>query len=130
MYLIDSSLWIEFLRPHGSLKARETIRGILQKEEAFGCGIILVEVLRGARTDTDFDDLKESMDALPQLPIDEEVIQRAARWGFLMDRKGKIISTTDLIIASCAFGRATLLHADSDFERIASEFPLKQERLL
>ena len=129
MYLIDSSLWIEFLRPRGSAIAKKRIREALQREEAFSCGIIRVEVLRGARNDADFEVLQQSLSALPQIPIDEEVIERAARWGHKMDRKGKIVSTTDLLIASCSFGRATLLHADSDFELVASEFSLHQEHV-
>jgi hypothetical protein len=46
-----------------------------------------------------------------------------------IDRKGKIVSTTDLLIASCSFGCATLLHADSYFELVASEFSLHHEHV-
>ena len=40
MFLIDSSAWIEYLRPKGSIKVKERIRNILQKEEAVSCGIV------------------------------------------------------------------------------------------
>ncbi len=59
MFLIDSSAWIEYLRPNGSQKVKERIRWILQKEEAFSCGVIVIEILRGARNEKDFQALRE-----------------------------------------------------------------------
>jgi predicted nucleic acid-binding protein len=50
MFLIDSSVWIEFLRPKGSPKIKAKVRDILQMEEAACCGIVMVEILRGLRT--------------------------------------------------------------------------------
>lgn len=57
--------------------------------------------------------------------LDDSVIERAAEWGFMLDRKGKVVSTTDLFIASAAYGKATLLHIDSDFKTITSLVDLK-----
>ena len=53
MFLIDSSAWIEYLRPKGSVKIKERIRDILQKEEAVCCGIVVVEILRGSKDEKD-----------------------------------------------------------------------------
>jgi len=129
MFLIDSSVWVEYLRPTGSQKVKERVRGILQKEEAVSCGIVIVEILRGAKNEKDFQTLKDSLVNLPQIPIDEGVIERAASWGFLSDRKGKNISTTDLFIASAAYKNACLLHSDRDFEAIASVVDLAEEKI-
>jgi hypothetical protein len=98
MFLIDSSVWIEYLRPKGSIKVKERIRNILQKEETVSCGIVIVEILRGSKDEKDFQSLTESLRSLPQIPIDDVVIERASKWGFTFDTRGKIISTTDLII--------------------------------
>jgi len=129
MYLIDSSVWIEYFRPRGSPAAKDRVRAILQREEAVSCGIIIVEILRGARNEREFQILKESLLSLPQIAIDDPVIERAAQWGFLLDRKGKVVSTTDLLIAAAAYPMATLLHSDEDFKTIASVIDLKEERL-
>ena len=129
MFLIDSSAWVEYLRPKGSPKVKDRVMTILQREEAVSCGIVIVEILRGAKTEKDFQSLKDSLTSLPQILIDETVIERASRWGFLLDRKGKVISTTDLIIASAAYNKACLLHVDSDFEVIASIVDLEHERI-
>jgi predicted nucleic acid-binding protein len=130
MYLIDSSVWIEYLQPSGSPKIKARVRKVLEGEEAFTCGIVIVEILRGARTEKDLRLLRDSLSSLPGIPISAEVIDRASLWGFLLDRKGKHVPTTDLIIASCAHKKARLLHADKDFEVIASICDLDQERLL
>ena len=129
MFLIDSSAWIEYLRPAGSANLKRRIKEVLQKEEALCCGIIIVEILRGAKNEKDFQLLHESLLALPQIPLDQTVTERAATWGFQLDRKGKVVSTTDLLIASAAYKKGCLLHLDGDFQRIASVYDLEQEKL-
>ena len=129
MYLIDSCAWIEYLRPKGSQKVEEKVKEILQREEAICCGIIAVDILRGAKNEKDFQSLNDSLLSLPQIPIDDSVVERASQWGFLLDRKGKFVSTTDLIIASAAYKKARLIHVDSDFELISTEVDLEEERI-
>ena len=129
MFLIDSSVWIEYLRPDGAKRAKERVREVLQKEEAVSCGIVTVEILRGARNEKDFQSLKDSLMSLPQIPLDDTVIERASKWSFMLDRKGKTVSTTDLLIASAAYKKARLLHIDSDFEMIASVVGLEEEKV-
>jgi predicted nucleic acid-binding protein len=127
MFLIDSSAWVEYLRPKGSNKVKERIRDILQKEEAVSCGVVVVEILRGSKNEKDFETLNESLRSLPQIPIDEVVIERASKWGFELNRKGKIVSTKDLLIASAAYKKARLIHLDRDFELISSVIDLDEE---
>jgi predicted nucleic acid-binding protein len=69
------------------------------------------------------------MASLPQIAMDDEVIERASRWGFLLDRKGKVVSTTDLMIAAAAYKKARLLHIDDDFKLITSMIDLDQEKM-
>jgi predicted nucleic acid-binding protein len=129
MFLIDSSAWIEYLRLDGSRRVKERVRETLQKEEAVCCGVVIVEILRGAKNEKNFQRLWDSLIALPQIPIDNIVIERASKWGFTLDRKGKVVSTTDLLIASAVYKKACILHLDSDFEIIASAFDLEEEKL-
>jgi predicted nucleic acid-binding protein len=129
MFLIDSSVWVEYFRAKGSQKIKERVKAILQRDDAVSCGIVIVEILRGARNEKDFQILRDSLVSLPQIPIDDTVIERASKWGFLLDRKGKVVSTTDLLIASSAYKKACLLHSDSDFEVIASAADLEEERI-
>lgn len=128
MFLIDSSAWIEYLRPNGSKKVKDKVREILEKDDAVTCGIVVVEILRGAKDDRLFETLKETLLSLPQIQMNNEVIEKAALWGYTLDRKGKTVSTTDLFIAAAASDKAVVLHVDSDFEIIAS-LGLRQEKL-
>ena len=128
MFLIDSSAWIEYLRPNGSKKVKQRVREVLKKDEVVTCGIVVVEILRGAKDDKMFKILKETLLSLPQVPLNVEVIEKAALWGYTLDRKGKTVSTTDLFIAAAASEKAVVLHIDSDFEAIAS-LGLRQEKL-
>jgi len=129
MFLIDSSVWIEYLRPKGSKKVKDRLREILQKEEAVSCGVVVVEILRGTKNEEDFQSLHDSLMSLPQIPIDDAVIERASKWGFFLDRKGKTVSTTDLLIAAAAYKKGKLLHLDHDFEVISSVVDLEEERI-
>lgn len=130
MFLIDSSAWIEYLRPNGSKKAKDRVREILEKDNAVSCGIVVVEILRGAKDKKIFQLLKETLSSLAQIQIDETVIERAAEFGFRLDRKAKNVSTTDLFIAAAAYEKdAVVLHLDSDFETIASVVEVKQEKI-
>lgn len=108
---------------------KERVREVLEKESAVSCGIVVVEILRGARDEKTYQVLKETLLSLPQLPIDDTVSERAAQYGFLLDRKGKTVPTTDLLIASAAYGQAIVLHVDHDFETIGSIVSLQQERI-
>lgn len=129
MFLIDSSAWIEYLRPRGSPKVKQRVREILRMDAGACCGIVVVEILRGAKSEKDFRSLSDALMSLEQLPIDSEVIVRAARWGYLLDRKGKPIPTTDLVIASSAYGKARLIHIDGDYEILSPMVGLEEEKL-
>ena len=129
MYLIDSSAWIEYLQPNGSQKAKQQVHAILKGDDAVTCGIVVVEVLRGVRNESDYEDLKTAMLSLPLLPIDEYAIERAAKWGFALGRKSRIVPTTDLFIASCAYKKATIIHLDRDFEIIRSVADIEEKRI-
>ena len=43
MYLIDSSVWIEYFRAKGSAVAKQRVREILTNEEGLCCGIVVAQ---------------------------------------------------------------------------------------
>jgi len=127
MFLIDSSAWIEYFRPQGSDKVKKRVREILSREEAVTCGVVVVEILRGALDKKTHESLKEALLALPQVPLDDTAIERAGEWGFRGDRRGRAVPTTDLLIGAAAFKKAIVLHCDRDFQFLSSAFGLDQE---
>ena len=91
MFLVDSSAWIEYLRPRGNAKVRAFVRDLLEREEAAVCGIVITEVLRGVKEDKAFDALKDTFFALPRLPLGEEEFERAANMRDEIEKMKKLI---------------------------------------
>jgi predicted nucleic acid-binding protein len=129
MFLVDTSVWIDYFRPKTAPKLKDRVRGLLESGTVLTSGIVVTELLRGARTESEYRRLEAALFALPRISIDQPVLQRAAHWGYGLDRKGLVLPTTDLIIAASAFPNHYLLHRDKDFAVIAQHFALKQEYL-
>ncbi|TAK21233.1 MAG: hypothetical protein EPO26_14965 [Chloroflexota bacterium] len=65
---------------------------------------------------------------LIQLPTDEAMWIHAIRLGIDLRRQGVAVQGTDLMIATAAIrADATLVHRDSDFDRIAKHCDLRVE---
>jgi len=127
-FLIDSSVWIKFLRrgtpPNISLRIDELLsRGVVSTN-----GVVKLEILSGAHNEQEFQDYSARFDALHQLAIHDGTWHAAARLGHDLRRQGVACLTPDLIIAASAMEHdAVLIHADADFDRIASNSELRVE---
>lgn len=123
MVLVDTSVWIDFLR--GSPTAEVTmLESFLEGEEIVGTApIILQEVLQGAETAERFERWRREFSGLmcylPRDPIDTHV--DAARLFASCRRAGKTPrSGNDCLIARIAIEHdLLLLEDDRDFEAIA-----------
>lgn len=125
--LIDTSLWIEALRRTGSATARKAVAQAVEPGMALVNGLILTELLKGARDDGEYRRLERLLDATTSLPVDSSTWSRAARLGFDLRRAGVSVPTVDLAIAACALETGVpLLHADAHFELIAAHSELEQ----
>jgi len=103
------------------------VDGLLGKTAATN-GIVKVEIATGARTEAEFQDNRETLDALINLSMGERTWALASRVGFELRRQGVTVSLPDLIIAASAIEHdAVLIHADADFDRIAAHSDLKVE---
>jgi predicted nucleic acid-binding protein len=129
MFLVDTSVWIDYFRPKTAPRLKDRVRALLESGTVLTSGVIIVELLRGARKESEYRRLESALFALPRIPLGRDVLKRASEWGFRLDRKGLVLPTTDLLIAASAYPGHTLLHRDKDFLRIAEQFPLKQESL-
>jgi predicted nucleic acid-binding protein len=125
--IADSSAWIEYLRAAGSPAHRRLRDALARQETVWMLDVVYQEVLQGARNPSDFDRLQAILDELPSwMPVEpRETARHAAllhascRW-----RGVTLRSANDCLIAACAIEAGeSLLHADRDFERIASLEP-------
>lgn len=124
MYLADTSTWINAQKQPPTGKGALLKRLIAAGAPPVGVtGVIIQEVLQGARDETAFARLRLYMDSRPRYESNDPgtLHLRAAhlyarcRWQGLTPRK-----STDCLIACIAIEHdLTLLHDDRDFETIA-----------
>jgi predicted nucleic acid-binding protein len=122
MILVDSSVWIDYLRRRGDPAMHELRQLIRDQPHSIACSEpIAMELLAGTTDDLAFRRTQNLVNRLPSLAIapDDDFraaadIYRAAR------RQGHTIrSMVDCLIAAIAIRRGvTLLHKDADFEVI------------
>ena len=124
MYLVDTSVWVEFLRGKATPQV-QVLRELLSGEEIVGVApIILQEVLQGADSTERFESWRKYFSGLfcyvPKDPVQSYVA--AARMYQRFRSEGKTPrSSNDCLIAQIAIeSRLTLLHGDRDFDAIAS----------
>lgn len=129
MILVDSSVLIDFLEGRGG-PAVQRFQEVLEQDIPFGlCPITMLEVLQGAATKGDFDNLRDYLSTQTIYePRDRlESYAAAAKIFFDLRRRGMTVgSTVDCLIAQTAIDHGLrLLHNDSDFDRIARVSGLK-----
>ena len=118
--LIDTSGWICFFARKGFDDIKKTVAGLLDEDRAAIAGPVLIELVQGARTEKEKEDIQESIKGLHWLTVTDEHWRKAADLAFNMRRKGITTSAIDSLIATIAIEYdCLLLHRDSDYEMIA-----------
>lgn len=126
LVLVDTSAWILFFRKKGFFEIKETIATLLDDNMVAIAGPILVELIQGARTEKEKDDLKGKIRGLHWLQITNDHWHRSADLSFNLRRKGITISAIDSLISTIALSyNCQILHKDSDFDLIAKHSDLK-----
>jgi predicted nucleic acid-binding protein len=127
VYLIDTSVWIDYFR---DIKNASTTKfeSILDRNLPFGLtGVIYQEILQGAVTDKDFDQLKDYLATQRFFHPQDEIVtyEFAAKLFYLCRRNGITIrSTIDCLVAQIAIEHnLVILHNDQNYNRIQSVVP-------
>lgn len=127
MILVDSSVWIDYFNGQTTPEAvkLDTLLGV----EPLGIGdLILTEVLRGFRSDTDYHTAKKLLLTLSVFDMlgTDLAIQSADNFRFLRKRGITVRKTADVIIATyCIEYSHSLLFADKDFIPFVTHLGLK-----
>lgn len=122
MILVDTSAWIELLRATGSPADRRLTSALEAEEPLAITGVVLLEVLAGARDERHARKLRRLLDRCQFLPLDEPSDHEAAAALYrLCRRQGATIRRLpDCLIAAVAVRVGlSLLHQDADFDAIA-----------
>ena len=124
MILLDTSVWVEYLRATGS-SAAVGVRELLGRDPDIVaiCEPVAMELLAGAADDQRHARLERLVNGLPVLATDTHVDFRQAADLYRAGRKsGRTVrSLVDCLIASIAIRHdVELWHRDADFDVIAS----------
>ncbi len=116
--LIDTSVLIEAQRRPNSEQSREFNR-LVESGQAAITGPIIMEFIRGARSDQNVDYLIERLSSIAYLEMDRQAWTAAGAMGNGLMRVGEPLSDMDLAIAAAAIRYDVPLYTlDRDFERM------------
>jgi len=128
-FLLDTTIWVKYLRGlDGRLKDR--VASLVLEDRAFITEVIIMELLRGAKSDKEYISLSEDFLVLPRLVADNPVWQAAWKLAYNLRKKGVNIPLADTLIAAVAIHyQCTLIHSDSHYTLVAKHAGLKAVEL-
>jgi len=114
--LIDTSAWIEFLRPHGKKVVADAVEEILLTGNAALCPLIELELRVGSSGKKEDKQLLDLFNSLIPLTMSDKVWNYAYSLSTDLRRSGYTIPATDIAIYSCAkINNAELLANDKHY---------------
>ena len=124
--MIDTNGWICFFAKKGYEDYKRTIATLLDEDRAATCGPILIELVQGARDQKEKEMIQQYFQGLHWLSVHDHHWHGAADLAYELRRKEITPSAIDALIATLAVDyQCTLLHRDSDFERISRHSTLR-----
>lgn len=127
MILVDSSVWIDYLR--GTPTAQTDRLDALLGSTPLAVGdLILAEVLQGCSSDKAFDQVRDLLSSLTVVNLcgPEVAIEAARNFRRLRARGLTVRKTIDTVIATrCILDQHELLHSDRDFDVFEAHLGLR-----
>jgi predicted nucleic acid-binding protein len=130
--LVDTSIWSLALRRRSrDLNTRERVlvgelAELIREGRAAMIGLIRQELLSGIKTQTQFEELRKTLGAFRDEPVDTADHEAAAKAGNDCRAKGIAVSVVDILICAVAHRRGmSIFTTDPDFENYARELTLK-----
>lgn len=127
MVLVDTSVWIDFLRGTPTATAGTLGTLVANHADICICGVILTEILQGIRSDKRFSQTRELLGTTVFLPMGRETFAHAAVLYRQLRKKGFTVrKPIDCMIAAVAIEHdVPLLHNDKDFQPLEKHGSLK-----
>ena len=125
--LVDTCIWSQVLR-HRSPDAdlAKKLRELIQNSRVAIIGPIRQELLSGISQSKQFNELKETLSAFEDVPLNTEHYEKAAELCNICRRKGVQGSTIDFLICAVAIMENLVIFTiDKDFENYKKYLPLK-----
>lgn len=125
-YFVDTSVWISYFRDGGS-EFGDLIDELIDEGRVHANGVVLAELLTGARTQAELERLSAALSGLKYLPSDRSSFESAGRNGYALKRKGVSVPLSDVLIATdCLDHDLVLIETDRHYATIASHLPLRR----
>jgi hypothetical protein len=99
--LIDTSVWIEYFR-NQSPSLVDCVMDIAKNSEICVPGIVLAELMQGAKSEKELSAIAEFMDAFTMIDQTDQTWVKAGRLSHALRKKGKSVNLTDCYIAVIA----------------------------
>jgi hypothetical protein len=118
MVVVDTSIWIEYFTKPKSERG-ERLKRLLEEDRVVVTGVIMAELLQGARTEEELEILKESFITLPFIKEDIFLWEKVSKLSFKMRKNGFVVPLTDCLIAVLAIEQNyPIFTIDSHFQKI------------
>jgi predicted nucleic acid-binding protein len=115
--LVDSSFYIARLR--AGYDPFQDLAGFADETDFCTCGVVMLEVLRGAKAEKVRDRIRGLFETMIYVPTSNHLWEKAMALAWELDRRGRVMQVTDLVIATSALELdAAVLTFDSDFHRV------------
>ena len=121
--LVDTSVWIDYFRKKEP--AYGAVSKLLQEERICCIGIVLAELLLGAKSMKEVTVIKDFIHIFEFLPEMPQLWEQSGELSFNLRRKGKTVGNSDCFIAVMSkWYNTILLTFDTDFTAIKEEMEL------
>lgn len=123
MIVVDTSVWIDVLSGRRTRAAQRCVGLIEGGEPVALTDVIFTELLQGMGSDGEARTLEQHLRAFPVLRLEglDDFALAASLYRKARQQGVTIRNTLDCLIAApCIRSGAPLLHADADFDRLAS----------
>ncbi|MEO8354453.1 MAG: PIN domain nuclease [Chloroflexota bacterium] len=127
MLVVDSTVWIDYFNGLENLQT-DYLDQIVERTPILVGDLILAEVLKGFRDDSDFEEARRALSKYIQVEmVNPELALQSARNYRLLRRKGITVrKTIDSLIATyCIENEHDLLHNDGDFDGYEKHLKLR-----
>jgi hypothetical protein len=126
--LVDTTIWVLYFKGEKGLK--EKIKSLILEERAMTCEIVTLEVLRGARSEREYNQLYADFTALPILKLNDTIWEKSYEVGFKLKKAGINVPLADILIATTASHcNCLLLHRDKHFPLVKRVMNLREREM-
>ncbi len=121
--LVDTSAWIDYFRKKEP--AYSTVSKLLTEDRICCMGIVIAELLQGAKSEKEVTILKDFVNIFDFLPETLQLWEQAGELSSSLRRKGITVGLSDCFIAvNSVYYDVELLTFDTDFKAIKDEVKL------